>query len=277
MSSGRSASDESAVAISGPRKVDRAEPRNSICEEQGDDTVVRFDLEVRECGHPSNERKTGFMERVRLSIVDRFELTCQSLKMFFESQPGLDVAWTATSSDDALRRLEVTPPQALILDCDVDDGNPFDLTRRIRTSWPACKVILLSSSNSISLVSLVLDAKAQGCLLKEDPPEVVVDGIRRAVIGETCWSPRVERHLRLDGRRESCEMIAGPVSRRLTPRQVEIVRHLAEGAKAKEVARRLHLSAKSVESHAYRIMKRLNLRDRVDLVRYAIREGLIAP
>ena len=116
-----------------------------------------------------------------------------------------------------------------------------------------------------------------GYLLYDDDAETVITGIKRVFAGGYCWSPDVEQHLKFNSCTGTYELANESQAKRLTLRQKEIIIHLAHGASAKVVARRLHLAEKSINSHTYRIMKLLKIHDRVELTHFAIREGLISP
>ena len=206
------------------------------------------------------------MNRIRLGIIDRRAVLRASLCALFEKHTDFVVVWAATSPVEALQRHSVTPGDAILLNSEGGDSRiPDDLIHGL-TSGPrsARLFLLLERSSEVTIVGDTSTAIA-GCFLKTDSPATILDGIRAAT------SQR--RAIR-------CALETGeaPIRKqKLTNRQIEIITHLADGASSKEIARRLHLSVKSVSSHSYRIMKRLNLHDRVALVRFAIREGLVAP
>lgn len=218
------------------------------------------------------------MTEIRLGIIDRRAVFCASLRAFFESQPDFRVLWAVTSQQEAVQQDAQATPDAIVIDCDSgDECLTEDMISRLTDHPGAARIIML-----VDHVTSGADAAAN-CpaivvtFLKTDPPKAILSGIRAAVGSSAMTLRRNAMDLRIDPTGPS--EIGGHSGRqhRLTNRQIEIITHLADGASSKEIARRLHLSVKSVSSHSYRIMKRLNLHDRVALVRYAIREGLVSP
>jgi len=217
------------------------------------------------------------MNGIRLAIIDRRAVLCASLCAFFEKEPDFEVVWTATSPLEAVQQITNTRADAVLIDSDGCDANLSDeLIHRLTTGVAAARVfLLLDRSSELSGVGSPASL-ISGCFLKTDSPASILNAIRAAVGTNRKEARLAGSALRVDC---GCAESDGPKQRplRLTSRQIEIITHLADGASSKEIARRLHLSVKSVSSHSYRIMKRLNLHDRVALVRFAIREGLVSP
>lgn len=214
---------------------------------------------------------------LRLAIVGPSTLAGQSLRAFFTAHPDFCVTWTAATTTEANRLLDADPPAVMLLDADLMQGSLVDLGRRVVTGVETTKTVVLRSQVCMATLKWVLKLKLSGYLLKDDAPETAIAGIKRAYAGGHCWSPAVERRLQFHSTTNTYQLSDGDPAERLTPRQTEIVAHLAQGASAKEVARYLHLAEKSINSHTYRIMKQLDIHDRVELTRFAIREGLIDP
>ena len=120
-----------------------------------------------------------------------------------------------------------------------------------------------------------LKLKTSAYLTKSEPTSAVIEAIRDAVSGKTTFSPQVQHWLQYDKARRRFEVVDQIAECQLTERQLTILRQLASGESAKEVARNLSLSPKSIENYSYRIMRKLGVQDRVQLCRYAIRHGLI--
>ena len=216
-------------------------------------------------------------QAIRLAIVGPYTLFGQSLRAFFNAHPDFGVAWTAVTTAEAHRQFENDHPDVVLLDADLKHGNSMDLARHVAAgSFPA-KVVILTAHVCNATLQWALKLKLSGYLLKDDTSENVIAGIKRAFAGDHCWSPAVERRLKFNSETGAYQLSDDGPARRLTLRQTEIVIHLAQGASAKEVARRLHLAETSINSHTYRIMKTLDIHDRVELTHFAIREGLIVP
>lgn len=216
------------------------------------------------------------MAMFRLGIVERYALIGRAYMSFFDGCPDFRVDWTAETIGEGLARLSSGVPDAILAGSDLPDGGPFEFAGHVSRLTATARIVVLAAQFSSAASRAKSDTRISGCLHVDGSPQAVLDGLRAILVGSSAEALS-QRNWRLDQEAASPSEIAGPNCQKLTTRQMEILQHLAEGASAKEVARRLHLSAKSVESHAYRIKKLLNLRDRVDLVRFAIREGLISP
>lgn len=214
---------------------------------------------------------------IHLAIVGPCTLISESLNAFFDAQPEFEVTWTSVATADACRQLDKSPVDIVLLDASMKHGSPMDLARRILDGPVSTKVVILSPHVCTLTLEWVLKFSLSGYLVYDDDPETVIIGIKRAFAGGHCWSPSTEQHVKFNSRTGTYELANESSTKRLTLRQKEIVIHLAHGASAKVVARRLHLAEKSVNSHTYRIMKLLKIHDRVELTHFAIREGLIAP
>lgn len=217
------------------------------------------------------------MTDIRLGIVDRRAMLCASLCAFFESHQDFKVLWAVTSPQEATRQNALATPDAIVIDCDSGDSSFIEeMIQRLAGHPDTPRVFLLVDHSSDGAAAAANSQAIAASFLKTDPPTAVLNGIRAAIAASSTVTCGMATDLRIDP--SGTAEVSGHSSHyhRLTNRQIEIITHLADGASSKEIARRLHLSVKSVSSHSYRIMKRLNLHDRVALVRFAIREGLVS-
>lgn len=136
-------------------------------------------------------------------------------------------------------------------------------------------VIFLSNSVSSTLIQSALNIQADGYLLKTDSLDELKEGLQKIIGGENFYSPQVEVHKKMGKTSIQYRDGSGQIRPGLTNRQLDILKRIASGQSLKEIAADLSLSEKSVDSHRYRLMKKLGIHDRVLLCRFAIREGLI--
>lgn len=217
------------------------------------------------------------MTEIRLGIFDRRAMLCASLCAFFENQQDFRVLWAVTSPREATRQNVLAPPDAIVIDCDSGDSKFIEeMIQRLTVHPVTPRIFLLVDHSSDGAAAAANSHAIAASFLKTDPPTAILNGIRAATAASSTVTRGIATDLRIDN--SGTSEVTGHSSHphRLTNRQIEIITHLADGASSKEIARRLHLSVKSVSSHSYRIMKRLNLHDRVALVRFAIREGLVS-
>jgi DNA-binding NarL/FixJ family response regulator len=160
------------------------------------------------------------------------------------------------------------------MDVTMPDLNGFDATRRVLTFDPSLKILILSMHDDEELVARCLEAGAAGYLMKDAPVSQLLYAIETVQKGERYLSPGVLKKV-LDGYVRNTKRPMTSYDR-LSPREREILKLLAEGLSVKEIAAQLNLSVKTVDAHKTNLMKKINVHDRTELVRYAIQNKLIA-
>lgn len=211
-------------------------------------------------------------------LIDDHQMVLDALSARISADPGFEVVGTACRADEGLQVVLAAKPDVVVLDVDVPGRSPFDVGAEIGSRASGSKLVFLTGHFSSVLVDQAVRLKASAYLLKGESISFLMDVLRRVCEGEVCFSPEVERQV--VRRKQGCigyeVEYQSPLSG-LTSRQLEVLQYLARGQSVKEVARAMHLSEKSVDSHKYRIMNKLQIHDRVELARFAIREGLTRP
>jgi DNA-binding NarL/FixJ family response regulator len=214
---------------------------------------------------------------VRVLLVDDHAMVLEALASRLRVAPGVSEVVTASNGEEALREALKSPFDIAVLDIEVPGRSAFDLAAELLQRVRGTRVIFLSGFMSDILIEQALQVRASGYVVKGESVDAISRAIDAVSRGETYFSPQIRERLRFDLSRKSYVMDhAHPLSA-LTTRQIEVLRHLAVGQSVKDVAKLMHLSQKSVDSHKYRIMHKLAIHDRVELARYAIREGLTQP
>lgn len=214
---------------------------------------------------------------IRVVIVDDHTMLVDSLVSRFKTDSGIEIVGTAANADEGLDLILETEPDVVVLDVELPGRGSFDIGQDISTKLKNTKMIFLTGYLSDIFVELALRVKAVGYLLKGEPIESLIHAIKKAARGEYCFSQSVQERLVFDHKQNRYSIHSESMLASLTSRQIEVLRHLARGMSVKEVARSMHLSEKSIDSHKYRIMHKLGIHDRVELARYSIREGLTLP
>jgi len=217
------------------------------------------------------------MGTLRLLVADDHELVRKGLCAVIQSRPGWVVAGEAADGREAVEKAKQLQPDVTVMDISMPTLNGLEATRQI-LKHVSTKVLILTMYESDPLIREVLDAGAQGYLLKTDAGSDLVTAVEALQRNKTYFTPKVAQMV-LDGylKRRAKPEESGDQCSRLTPRQREIVQLLAEGKSSKEVAVALGLSVKTAETHRANIMQRLNCHSVADLVRYAIRNNIVAP
>jgi two-component system response regulator NreC len=214
-------------------------------------------------------------ERTRVLCVDDHEFLADGLKARLAVTDDLEfVGWLPTA-EGLLGRIKDTAAQVVLLDVEMPGPDPFEAIEDVRRRFPDTKILVLSAHVRDHYFESAVEAGAWGYLSKGDKPEFLVEAIRKAARGEFAFSPEVEERCWIPSRRGG-ETRASRLSG-LTNREQQVLRLIGRGMSRAEIARVLHRSPKTVDAHQTAIMNKLDIHDRVDLVRYAIRERLVEP
>ena len=211
---------------------------------------------------------------IRIILVDDHALVRDSLSARLDAEPDLTIVGTAGAADSGLELAERTAPDIVLMDVDMPGMSCFDAAGRITKRRPDARVIFLSAFAHDHYIDQALQAKARGYVTKSEPLQRVIEAIRQVAAGKVWFSDKVRSRLKANGRGV---VLAQPVQSRistLSARETEVLRYLARGLSKKEIGQTMHVSVKTVEGHAERLMSKLDIHDRVALARFAIREGL---
>ena len=208
---------------------------------------------------------------IRILLADDHVMFRQGLPALLE-QAGMAVIGEAADGQEALLVAHAQHPDVAVLDLAMPHLNGLETARRLREAVPQTKVILLTMYTDDPYVLEALQAGAVGYVLKTQAAVDIVQAIRDVLQGAIYMSPRVARAV-VNAYLARSELPPDP----LTSREREILQRIAEGQTTKEIAWRLGLSVKTVESHRIHLMRKLVIHETATLVRYAIRRGLTPP
>ena len=210
---------------------------------------------------------------LRVLLADDHTLVRAGLRKLLESIPDLDVVGEASDGLALLDLAAELRPNLVLMDISMPGLNGLEATARLRKQWPETKVIILSMHQNEEYVRKALRQGASGYLLKDCAPLELDMAIKTVCDGETFLSPAVKKNVLNDYvKRLRDEAQPGD---QLTPRQLEVLQLVAEGLSTKEIARRLDLSVKTVDTHRSTLMRLLDIHEVTGLVLYALRAGLI--
>jgi len=205
-------------------------------------------------------------------IADDHGIVRSGIRLLLERQEDLEVIAEAADGIEARDTVVRERPDLAILDVKMPGLTGLQATREIKAQAPDTNVLILSMHDDERYLFEALKAGASGYVLKSQADTDLLDAIRSIERGEPFLSPGTQQTLIRDLLERG-----EPDGSGLTPREEEIVKLVAEANTTREIAELLHLSEKTVENHRANAMKKLGMRDRVELVRYAIRQGLIEP
>ena len=208
---------------------------------------------------------------IRILVADDHAVVAEGLKRLIEAQPDLQVVAIVGDGREAVRRVGELDPDVVIMDLSMPELNGADATRVLLEQSPGRKVIVLSMYADHEYVRRALDSGALGYVVKRSAAKDVVDAIRAVHGGERYTSPQVADAVRNRPPAGKEDRLA-----RLSTREREVLQLLAEGRTGTEIAQRLSLSPKTVETYRARLVEKLGIRDVAGLVRFAIQRGIIS-
>jgi DNA-binding NarL/FixJ family response regulator len=221
------------------------------------------------------------MATIRVLLADDHRLVRTGIRSLLEQMEGVEVLGEAEHGREVLRMLKTTRPDVVVMDISMPELNGLETTAYITHDYPQVRVIILSVHAAEPYVLQAIQAGAAGYLLKTAAREELETALRAVARGEIYLSPAVATHVAANLRRlrgqepRTSASTSAEVPLRTSER--ELLQLIAEGYTAKEIAARLHLSQKAVESRRARLMDHLDIHDLPGLVRYALRIGVIAP
>lgn len=212
-------------------------------------------------------------EPIRVLIVDDHPVVRQGLRTFLESREGIDVVGEAADGHEALRQASALQPDVVLLDLVMPGADGVAALERMRSLRLEPRVLVITSFGSSDQVLAAVRAGAVGYLLKDAEPREIEAAIRAAFRGEPVLHPAAAAVLM----QQADAPAPHRAERLLTPRELEVLRLLAQGLSNRELAARLVVSEKTVKTHVSNLLAKLRLADRTQAALYAIREGLVDP
>ena len=209
----------------------------------------------------------------RLLLVDDHAVVRSGLRMLLENERDVEIIGEAGSAREAIEATKQLSPNVILMDIGLPDLSGIDATREIKKQFPDVAVVALTIHEDEEYFFKMLEAGATGYVPKRAAPDELLTAIRAAATGQVYLYPSLAKLLVrdfLNGGRPNAQVPSD-----LTEREEEILTYLAEGANNEEIATSLVISPKTVARHRENIMRKLNLHSRAELVRYAIRKGII--
>jgi two-component system, NarL family, response regulator NreC len=211
--------------------------------------------------------RTSAGQPIRVVLADDHELMRRSLRLLLDREEGVDVVAEAGDLTTAMRHVHDCLPHVLVLDLSMPGGSSIEAIRRLREEVTSTEIVVVTMEDNPEFAQQALDAGATGFVLKDFAEVELNRAVRAAARGEQYVSPQVTASL------ESVRRAI--VGNELTPREAEVVRLIALGHTSAEIGGKLHLSRRTVEADRVRLQRKLRLSTRAELVRYALRRGLL--
>jgi two-component system, NarL family, nitrate/nitrite response regulator NarL len=217
--------------------------------------------------------KTGATRRIRLLLADDHPVVRKGLLFYLESRPNLEIVGEAANGREALQKARESAPDVIVSDLNMPQINGLDLTEALRKELPKTRILILSSHSNSEQVIRILRSGAHGYVLKDASPDELWKAIETVNGGDTYFTPEVARIALNQFVRKDAD---GPQEPDLTVREQEVLTHIAEGLSNKEIACRLNLGTRTIETHRERLMTKLNIHSVAGLTKFAIVKGFIS-
>jgi DNA-binding NarL/FixJ family response regulator len=227
---------------------------------------------VRPCALRYQQMTRG-AKKLRILVADDHELVRRGIRGLLRARRGWTVVGEAVNGREAVEKANKLKPDVAILDISMPDLDGLQATQRIREAVPTTEVVILTMHESDQMVRRVLDAGALGFVLKSDLAKHLVKAVKDVSAGKQFLTPRVS-DIVLKGFLENQSDKTGHSQARPTPREIEVIRLLAEGNANKEIALKLGITIRTVETHRAKIMLKLGLHSLTELIHYAIRHKI---
>ncbi len=214
------------------------------------------------------------MNKLRVLLADDHMVVREGLKTLINAQPDMQVVGEAENGREALKRAADLSPDVVVMDISMPEMNGVEATERLRKECPQIKIVALTIYEDTGYLRQLLKAGASGYVIKRAVVEELVHAVRTCASGGSYIEPA------LAGQVVSTYVSRASASGNQSPselsdRETQVLRMVAFGYSNKEIGAKLNISVKTVETYKVRLMGKLNLRSRVDMVRYALRQGLL--
>lgn len=210
---------------------------------------------------------------IHVLIADDHAILREGVRILLESNADIKVVGQASNGLEAVRLAVDTNPDVILMDINMPGVDGIEACERLRRQVPSAKILVLSQMDTEDYLVRVLQAGALGYVLKQSASDELVTAVRTVMQGQVYMTPSMtSRFVQMHFRKEEERKDRG---RQLTPREQEVLKEIVNGATNQEIADRLMVSIKTVQTHRGNIMEKLNLHDRVELVKYAVRTGLV--
>jgi DNA-binding NarL/FixJ family response regulator len=214
---------------------------------------------------------------IRILLADDQDLVREGLRMLLDAEPDLEVVGEAANGKEALAEARRLDPDVLVMDVRMPELDGIEATRRLVEAGGRARVLVLTTFDLDEYVYRALRAGASGFLLKDASREQLTGAVRTVADGQALLAPSITRRLIEDFCRRPQPGTLPSEATGLSERELDVLRLLARGLSNGEIASQLHLSEATIKSHVARILQKLDLRDRAQVIVYAYESGLIQP
>lgn len=214
------------------------------------------------------------MKKIRILIVEDHEVVIKGIKTLLEPYDELEIVGYALDSEEAMRKVEELRPDIVIMDINLPEVSGIEVTEKITSQYPLCKVIYYTSHVDEELITNGFEAGAFGYVPKNFKPQELIEAIHMVNDGQKFMKGIVsEKFIASYLKSEKDKKMKQEVP--LSEREMEVLKHMSQGLSNKQIADKLFISIRTVETHKHNLMKKLNIYSTAELVIYAIQNNII--
>lgn len=211
------------------------------------------------------------MNKLRILLAEDHQTVREGIKLLINSQSDMEVAGEVGNGSAAIKAAQKLLPDVIVMDISMPETNGLKATKKIRQICPDVKVLTLTRHTDDAYLQQLIQAGASGYVLKQSAPSELIRAIRTVAEGNSYLDPALTN--KLFGGYASRSALRGERKSNLTDRESEVLRMIAWGFSNKEIGAKMDISVKTVEAHKANAMKKMDMRSRIDIVRYAILQG----
>lgn len=219
------------------------------------------------------------MERVRIYLADDHTILREGLKLILQGDPNFQIIGEAGDGKEALEEIEALNPDVAVVDISMPTIDGIEITRQLKKYRPDIKIIILTKHDTEEIVHELLRLGINAYVLKEDAGKDMIGAVKEALAGNIYLSPRILQHIIHDyyTGKQTIESLTEKGTRfsTITPRERQVLKMIAEGKSNREIGRLLRISETTVKGHRNSIMRKLGIHKSTDLIKYAVKQGLI--
>jgi two-component system response regulator NreC len=216
------------------------------------------------------------MPKIKVLLAEDHTIVRKGIRSLLDGEPDIEVVGEAEDGREAVEKVEELSPDIVLMDITMPHLNGLDATRQIKKMFPEVKVLGLTMYTNEEYILQLLQAGASGYLVKQTAPDELVSAIQAAHRGEAFLSPAVSKTIIEEYLRHNETTIQEDSYDKLTIREREILQLVTEGYSNREISEKLHISIKTVGVHRTNLMEKLDIHNTPELVKYAIRKGIIS-
>lgn len=235
-------------------------------------TNPRFPEKSRKVKQLTNQDLAKDTPKLRLLLADDHEIVRQGVKVMVDAQPDMKVIGETSNGREALRLARELQPDIVVMDISMPDLNGIKATEKLKQSCPELKIIALTRHTDLGFLQKILSAGASGYVLKQSASVELLSAIRAVAAGGHHLDAAIAGKV-MSGFTRSRGTPKNAATPRISEREAEVLRLVALGYSNKEIAAHLEISIKTVEVHKANAMRKLDMRSRIDIVRYAVVQG----